>query len=154
MSRVFPSTPWVLVGELWLPSLKVSTFTHWAIYWPQTILLPEVVVIEPTWVGVGPLHTHCDCLDSVFVVLASVGVRVSFICFWNPFPPIGLLHSTLTREFMPSLIASCYVVFSCCPWKVCFFLKRNEGTEDLEERGSGCRGTKMSNRSERRCGCG
>ena len=83
----------------------------------------------------GPLHTHCDCLDSVFVVLASVGVRVSFICFWNPFPPIGLLHSTLTREFMPSLIASCYAIFGLYPWKTCFFLKENRVAVDLGERG-------------------
>lgn len=32
---------------------------------------------------------------------------------------------------MPSLIASCYIEFSCYHWESCSFLKGNEGAMDL-----------------------
>lgn len=72
-----------------------------------------------------------------FLILGVGTVSDSFACPWDTFPPAGLPHPALIRRFVPSLIVSCYTMFSRYLWEACSFLKVNRGGVDLSGRGAG-----------------
>lgn len=130
MSCLLLSTPRVPVDELRLSGLRVSTFTHWATHWPHTILLTYMAIMKSALVGTRS-SAHILWLFSLGFCRTSNNEKVSQSFTWDSFPPTGLLHSDLTREFMPSLIA----MFGLYPWETCSFLKKNGGVVDLGEWG-------------------
>lgn len=64
----------------------------------------------------------------------SGAVSGPFVCSWGPFIPAGLSCPALMKGFVLSLVVSCDVMFSGCPWRPALFWWGRDGQVDLEER--------------------
>ena len=78
--------------------------------------------------ALGALHIYYCCVVWLSCGTTNSGVEGvsdSFACPQDPMPPTWVPQLALIQIFVPSLIASCYVVLGWYPWKVWSFLKKN-----------------------------
>ena len=55
-----------------------------------------------------------------------MGISDYFHCPWDPFPPTGLPHSALIRDFVTGLTVTCYAVLVDIPGTPALFLMEEE----------------------------